>query len=202
MRRAQTLFPALIFFGLPMKVYASVVSGRSDVDFSRVGGPLEAPDDHAPLFAALGFAGSAWARMEQQLDIVLIHINKEKHSSQLYQPEYPIAFERKVKLAKRWFNQHPPLKSYRDDIRLFTSKIKQIAPIRNYLIHSILQEWDDHKQVATMQVIKFEGKDTFRVQQRAVHLKTIKEFGAIANSANKFLSHVTRKVLTDAALRI
>jgi hypothetical protein len=188
--------------GTPMKVYASVLSGRADLDFNLVGGPLEAPDDHAPLFAALGFAGSAWARMEQQLDIVLIHINKEQHSPRLYQPEYPIAFERKINLAKRWFNQHPPLKRYRGDIRLFTSNIKQIAPIRNYLLHSILQEWDAQKQVATMQTIKFEGKDTFRVQSRGVHLKTIKSFGTVANSANKFLSHVTRKILTDPALRI
>jgi hypothetical protein len=60
-----------------MKVYANVLSGRSDLEFNLVGGPLKAPDDHSPLFAALGFAGSAWARMEQQLDIVLIHINKE-----------------------------------------------------------------------------------------------------------------------------
>jgi hypothetical protein len=58
------------------------------------------------------------------------------------------------------------------------------------------------KQVATMQTIKFEGKDTFRVQKRGVHLRTIKTFGNVANSANKFLSHVTRKVLTDDALRI
>jgi hypothetical protein len=185
-----------------MKVYANVLSGRSDLEFNLVGGPLEAPDDHSSLFAALGFAGSAWARMEQQLDIVLIHINKEKLSSRLYQPEYPIAFERKIKLAKRWFNQHPPLKPYRDDIRLFTSKVKEIAPIRNHLLHSILQDWNPKEQVATMQTIKFEGNDKFRVRSRGVHLKTIKTFGTLANSANKFLSHVTFKILTDAALRI
>ena len=185
-----------------MKVYATVRSGRPELDFTLVGGPLEAPDDHAQLFAALGFAGSAWARLEQQLDIILIHINKEQHSPRLYQAEYPIAFERKVKLAKRWFNQHPPLKPYRDDIRLFTSKVKEIAPIRNHLLHSILQDWDTDKQVATMQAIKFEGNDTFRVRRRAVRLTTIKNFGNVANRANKFLSHVTRKILTDAALRI
>jgi hypothetical protein len=142
MRRARTLLPVSIFLVDAMKVYASVLSGRSNLEFNLVGGPLEAPDDHTPLFAALGFAGSAWARMEQQLDIVLIHINKEQHSARLYQPEYPIAFERKIKLAKLWFNQHPPLERYREDIRLFTSNIKQIAPIRNNLIHSILQEWN------------------------------------------------------------
>jgi hypothetical protein len=164
--------------------------------------PVKAPDDHIPLFAALGFAGSAWARMEQQLDMILIHINKEQHSAQLYQPEYPIAFERKIKLPKRWFNQHPPLKQYRDDMRLFTSKVKEIAPIRNHLLHSILQDWNPKEQVATMQTIKFEGDDTFRVRSRAVRLKTLKTFGTVANNANKFLSHVTFKILTDAALRI
>jgi hypothetical protein len=171
-----------------MKVYANVLSGRSDLEFNLVGGPLEAPDDHSPLFAALGFAGSAWARMEQQLDIVLIHINKEKLSSRLYQPEYPIAFERKIKLAKRWFNQHPPLKPYRDDIRLFTSKVKEIAPIRNHLLHSILQDWNPKEQVATMQTIKFEGNDKFRVRSRGVHLKTIKTFGTSSSltSPSKF----------------
>jgi len=185
-----------------MKVYASVLSGRSDLDFSIIGGPLEAPDDHILLFAALGFAGSAWARMEQQLDIVLIHLNKERRSAALYQLEYPVAFDRKIKLAKRWFNQYPPLKSYQADIRIFTSKIKEIAPIRNYLFHSILQEWDAEKQVATMQTVKFEGDDNFRVQRRAVSLKTIKTFGRLANAGNKFLSHVTLKIFADAALRI
>jgi hypothetical protein len=188
--------------GARMKLYASVLSGRSDLEFSILGGPLEAPDNHLPLFAALGFAGSAWARMEQQLDIVLIHLNKERRSPDLYQPEYPIAFERKVKLAKRWFNQYPPLKSYQDGMRTFTSNIKQTAPLRNYLLHSILQEWDADKEVAIMQTIKFEGNDDFRVQRRAVSLKTIKSFGLLANNANKFLSQITERLFADASLRI
>jgi hypothetical protein len=184
-----------------MKIYASVLSGNDDLDFSILGGPLEAPEDHIPLFAALGFAAAAWARMEQQLDIVLIHVNKEKLSSHLYQPQYPFSFDGKIKLAKRWFNQHPQLASYSEDIRHFTSSIKPIARIRNSLLHSILQEWDPIREIAIMQTVRFEGEDNFRVLRRNVSLETIRRFGAITNAGNKFLSRVTVRILTDTSLR-
>jgi hypothetical protein len=76
------------------------------------GGPLDSPEEMkaaAELWRAIGLAACAWARLEQHLDAVLIHVNQPKHSEKLHDPDRPIGFKRKIKLLKRWFNQHPVL---------------------------------------------------------------------------------------------
>ena len=85
--------------------------------FDFEGGPIDNFETAREAFEVLGHAAMAWARLESHVDAVLIHVNKAVHSTELYNPEHPIGFANKLKLLKRWFNQHPFLKSLAGEIR-------------------------------------------------------------------------------------
>jgi hypothetical protein len=74
--------------------------------------PLDSPTemaDAAELFRVLGLASSSWMRLEMHLDMVLLFLNQPQHSEKLYNKDHPMGFRNKIKLLKRWFNQHPAL---------------------------------------------------------------------------------------------
>src|SRR4051812_38190415 len=77
----------------------------------------------AELFRAIGLAASSWSRLETHLDMVLIFLNQPQHSNEIHDRDHPIGFKRKIKLLKRWFNQHPALKIAAKDFRTLSPKL-------------------------------------------------------------------------------
>lgn len=67
---------------------------------------VDSPDVPRSVYAAVGKAAMAWARLEQHLDAVLLQVNKKRFSESLYR-EHPGTFIGKVRLLKDWFNKHP-----------------------------------------------------------------------------------------------
>ena len=141
----------------------TVQSEGATHDFLFIGGPIDDSANHAEVFTMLGIAASAWARLEQQLDAVLIHVNKTT-VAELYHPEHPISFSGKIKLLKRWFNSHKALAALSEDMRQLTSGLKKLSPHRNLYIHSNLEGWSAATQVITFNSIRYEGNDEFRMR--------------------------------------
>ena len=150
--------------------------GTEDIDFRLRGGPIDAFEDHKELFAAIGHAATAWARFEAHLDAILIQVNSESHSREVYNPEHPTTFARKVKLLKRWFNQHPSLSHLKEDMRRISTTAKEHSIMRNEFLHSALEEMDqlpmgdhvvrlDHHRFA-----KIRGKHEHWKQGARIHI--------------------------------
>jgi hypothetical protein len=187
-----------------MDEYVVTVKGADGVmrDFKLYGGPLDDPERPTELFEALGFAACAWARMEQHLDTILIHVNKSEYSEKLYTERHPVMISGKIKLFKRWFNQHPALAGMAGMARLLTSGIKQISGNRHTFIHAALEAWDPETKTAKFHGIKFDGDDSFLAETFDVHLDFIIRFGKHVNQANELLADISKRLFTEDAARL
>lgn len=174
--------------------------GVVDRDFVFVGGPLEQPDGLDDLFRALGLACAQWSRLEQHIDAVLIHVNNREHSDSIFDPDHPVSFRKKIDLLKRWFNQHPALSGLTDDVRLLTSKLKQLNRHRNNLVHGTLESWDASTKTSTLRTLKCAGQDGFTLATHKYTLKAIETVAELTAASNRFLSAISREVFTEDAL--
>jgi hypothetical protein len=192
------------FFGLgfAMTDYYVTLSdgGEPKIDFRLRGGPIDDFQAHQQLFAAIGHAAMSWARFETHLDAILIHVNASTHSETIYNPEHPVTFNAKVKLLKRWFNQHPSLENLADPIRKITSRSKELSQMRNRFLHFILEEWDAPNECAKFHGLKWMGNDEFRAENVRIGIEGLYQFSSIVNAGNRWLEDISRALFTREAL--
>jgi hypothetical protein len=169
-------------------------------EFKLTGGPIDAPDFSADLFAAIGHAATSWARLEQHLDALLVHVNKAAEA-EIYNAEHPISFQGKIKLLKNWFNKSAGLSRLSGEMRYLTSSIKKLTPHRNLYLHSTVEDWNATDQVATFNSMKYEGNDEFQLKRVVVPLSAIKAFARLANTSNRYLATISKAVFEADALK-
>jgi len=169
-------------------------------DFVFIGGPLDSPDGTDDLFAAIGRVAANWARLEQHLDAVLLHLNNPDHSAAIFNAEHPAAFSSKIKHLKRWFNQHPALGGLAEDFRALSSRVKELAKHRNNLLHGTLEKWDAETQTAHFQTMRYVGDDEFTLSRHEYTLEALGGAAELMGSANRFLSSISRAIFTKDAL--
>lgn len=174
--------------------------GGLNRDFVFIGGPLEEPDGKEKLFEALGYACAQWARMEQHIDSLLMHINNDAHSDTIFDPEHPVSFLKKIDLLKKWFNKHPALASLQEDVRLLTSKLKGLSQHRNNLIHGTLERWDSDRTTAEFCTIKTERGGTFKISSHEYTIQGILHIASLTSASNNYLSAITKNVFTPSTL--
>jgi hypothetical protein len=174
--------------------------GGLNRDFVFLGGPLESSDTPPELYAAIGRASAQWARLEQHIDAVLLHLNSLEHSEKIFDPNHPIAISGKIKLLKRWFNQHPALSGLSEDVRTLTSKLKELIPHRHALIHGVLEAWDGETNSAVFRTLKFMGDDEFKLQTHTYTIDGISEVSYLASACNRYLCDISRAIFTRDAL--
>ena len=135
-----------------------------NIEFAFYHSAIDDPDTPRSVFTAIGRAAMAWARLEQHLDAVILHINQKRHSEELHR-EHPISFEGKMQVVKRWFNQHPGLLPHKEAMRELTSTLKILSKeARNPLLHSIFARYNAATKEITLQSIKYMGNDDFRLR--------------------------------------
>jgi hypothetical protein len=155
----------------------------------------------AELFRALGIASSSWMRLEMHLDMVLLILNQPKHSEELYEKDHPIGFRNKIKLLKRWFNQHPELKPHSGEFRGLSSKILNLSKTRNIFLHSILSSFDPVTKEAVWRSIKPVSESTYAVNRHAGSIETLIIFAAEVNKTHfELAAKVTTKVFAPGAI--
>jgi hypothetical protein len=162
-------------------------AGEPLVNFRFGGGPIDAFEANNRLFAAIGYAATAWSRFEQHLDAILIHVNADAHSEEIFNPEHPITFNQKIKLLKRWFNQHPSLAHISKDMRRITSTAKELSRMRNQFLHSVLEDWDTEKQRARFHECKWIGNNEWQATPVYWTIDGLTEFATNVNLGNKVL---------------
>lgn len=169
--------------------------GADDIDFRLRGGPIDDFQNHKDLFAAIGYAATAWARFEAHLDAILIHVNAEAHSRKIYNRDHPITFDRKVKLLKRWFNQHPGLSHLKEDMRRISSTSKELSRMRNQFLHSVLEDWDAVKQVVRFKECRWTDSH-WEVTSFDWTIPGLQGFGDNMDNGNRALESISRELFT------
>jgi|GEM_PF-4580047 len=181
--------------------------GGQTYEFLLNGGPINNPATAAEFFLTLGYISAAWARLEQHIDSILLQVNKQQHSSEivsLYDPNHPRPFTDKIRLLKRYFNQHPALKQHKSKIREFAAAVKKMATDRNIYLHSVLQGYDNKTKIVTLRSIQPvhnpENPYLFRIGKFAPPLRVMREFAEFVNRANTHLEEISRELFTHEAV--
>lgn len=168
--------------------------------FRLSGFPIDDFAAHKELFAAIGHAAMSWARFETHLDAIPIHVNAAENSDDLYNPDHPVTFGPKIKLLKRWFNQHPGLKQLKDQMRRLTSGAKNLSRLRNSVLHFILEDLDGN--TAQFHGIKYAGNDTFETKMTRMTIEELHKFATVVNAGNMILEDMSRVLFTKDALAL
>jgi hypothetical protein len=169
------------------------------------GGPIEQPTEaHQPLFFALGLLAANWARFEQHIDAILIHINKKRHSPEvkaLYDPDHPVSFSRKLQLLKKYFNQHPALSPLKASMRELSPRFKKLSKLRNKFLHAIVEDYDAEKHVIDFNTVQFKGNDTFHAEQWKTNVVALMGLAGNVARGNRALYEISSQVFTIEALK-
>ena len=148
----------------------------------------------AELFRAIGLATCSWSRLEVQIDMTLMHVNQPKHSVELHDPEHPVGFKSKIKLLKRWFNQHPALKGQAEALRKICPQILKLSGERNIFLHSVLQTYDPNTQTAVWRGIKANGPETYDMGLHQGSVGQLIAFAAEAHRLHVEFAKVCRQI--------
>lgn len=165
--------------------------------------PLDDRDkmaEAAELFRAIGLAVCSWSRLEVQIDMTLIHLNQPKHSIELHDPDHPVGFKSKIKLLKRWFNQHPALKGQTEALRKLAPQLLKLNRERNTFLHSILQTYDPTTQTAVWRGIKPAGPETFNMGLHQGSVGQLIAFAAEAHRLHVEFSKICRQIYETGML--
>lgn len=168
----------------------------SEYEFQLTGGPLDEHFGNRAVMAHIGRGLLAWARMEQHLNLLVMTVNREHNSEDLYNDRHPNAFWEKLELANKWFCNHRPLLERKEDFAQVVGHLREMATIRNTIAHGILESLDR----ATGQVI-FKNitakKGRFRVTRSEIHIDLFPRIAVVANAANAYLTDLTHKLCCE-----
>ena len=164
------------------------------------GGPIDNPEQAPEVFAALGRAFSAWARMEQHVDAILMQVNKVNHSTpelDLFDEKHPAPFVDKIDRLKEYFNKHPALEQYRDHVVDIANGLLELADERNSYAHGNFESFDAETQYVTINSVRYQRKtNDYLCRKRELPLALILNTARLANIANAMLADVSTKLFT------
>jgi len=161
--------------------------GGTKFEFSPGGGPIDDHANHADLFNAIGLVTSAWARMENLLTALVLHVNKEAASKAIHEPDPSNAFSRKSKLLQAWITKHPPhsrLRTGKD--ASFFGQLRELADKRNAIAHGHLECFDRATTIATFKLICRIGKDTWEPRTYKIPMNDFAIIASLCNTANRY----------------
>jgi hypothetical protein len=170
--------------------------------FRVLGGPIDNPKPARKAFQAIGYMSCALARLETHIDLLLYHLNKKEFGKQLFDLKHPLQFTDKVKMLRRYFQQHPNLAAHRKEVEKLTDELPDAAHLRNIPLHAIFDHYDVNTDQVTLTSIRPERPVKLRRVahgQTKVQVKSINELTAGINAINRRLVEVSIKVLPRAS---
>jgi hypothetical protein len=167
------------------------------------GDQLEEPPPYAiPFFTAIGFAVAHWARLEQQIDVLLMAVNREHHSTEKYKPTPNTSFRRKCDLFKRWFVKDARFAEYHTNAERLHKSFATANDYRTLLVHSNIQEFrEGPPPIMVVQNLKIEGNgEQLRIRSAEWTEDQVIDVGKRFSGLNLGLYTISQKVLTPEFL--
>jgi hypothetical protein len=154
--------------------------------FHFVGGHLDDVPRYAEnIVKGVGIAMLNWARLEQQIDALLISVNKPDNSTKPYKPTPYISFAKKIKMFETWFAHDPRFKKQHDRAARLAKAFKLAADDRNLLTHSNVQQFIEGPPVRMIVLKTVINRDELRIEHGEW---TEEQIFGLAKDLNK-LSH-------------
>lgn len=175
--------------------------GQETFPFIFNGGPLSEIGLISPYVQRLGYAIAAWAQLERHLDAILIHINQEKYSKTLYNPDHPVSLKNKLALLRKWFNQHKALSAELDDFRTLKSRIKELSGIRNNIMHFAIDFYDGPTNTATITGF-CQGENGLKLSRVDYNIEQLAAFTDATIMCNSYLTKISKTIFTLEKLEL
>lgn len=167
-----------------------------------IGGHLDSPPTWAdPIIYATGLAGMHWARLEQNLDALLISVNKPQFEPRRYLPTPNTSFKLKIRIFREWFVKDPRFAKHHDLAAVLARSFRKLAADRVLLTHSNVQEFIEGPPLRMVAINLHIDGDTLR-QNRGEW--TVEQITGATNGiqrANTGLNLIGRDVLKPEFLR-
>lgn len=171
-----------------------LAEGDNEQEFQLTGGPLERLVGDRAVMAHIGRAVLAWGRMEQHLNLLIMTINREHNSPRLYEKKHPQQFTEQIRVAGKWFDEHPALVGWKEDFKKFTTYLEEMAEPRNTLAHGVLEALDASSGRAIFKSVKRKKGGGFKIYRKEIAFKIFPRMIVMANAANTVLSVLTHQL--------
>jgi hypothetical protein len=114
------------------------------VSIQFAGGHLDQVPPYAEtIITAVGITMLNWARLEQQIDALLICVNKAEFTTEKYIPMRSVSFRAKLDLFERWFVKDRRFEQRRERAERLLEAFKNASADRNLLAHSNVQRFEE-----------------------------------------------------------
>jgi hypothetical protein len=133
--------------------------------FTPLGGPID-KDPNAPVFAWIGHAIAAQARLEHLVTSLVMHVNKRDASEALHDPDPRHQYKALLKLLRKWLRNHPAYAKHKlfDDDQFYQGLLKD-ADLRNEFAHGFLEHVDADTGNFTMCILEKHGADEWTARK-------------------------------------
>jgi hypothetical protein len=112
-----------------------------------------------------------------------------------------MGFRNKIKLLKRWFNQHPALKHNAGEFRGLAGRILELSKTRNIFLHSILSSFNPVTKQAIWRSIRPASESTYQVGMHSGTVETLIIFATEINRTHfELAAKVTKRIFTPDAI--
>jgi len=173
---------------------------RHICEFNFSEGPVEELEGAEEAFLAFGHAAMAWGRLETHIDALLIHLNKRRFSTELFDQIHPVSFSGKLKLLKVWFERHKALSENKHAIDKIVVKLRTLSEARNGFMHALFSAYDQDKKEITIRSLRCKGKDELQIIRRDFGIEKLIQLSVAINMENKSLSLITSVLFTSSAI--
>jgi len=153
--------------------------------FKPLSGPLE-ETPRPKIFSDIGYALASWARMEHLLTTLVIHINKQKSSAILHDPDPSSKFAKLLGLYGKWLGKHSAyahLKTPHD--KAFFTGLFEMAKFRNALAHGVLILCNEATGKFRLLSLSRIGVDTWKAREDEYEIEALKRFSELTNIAHR-----------------
>ena len=165
--------------------------------FAASGGPADRPRDATRLLQAIGHAVVCFGRFEHLLDAILIHVNKDALSPEIYEEHPRTAFVRKVKLLKKWLNRHPPFQDiaarYGDAVPSFS----EMWTLRHTVVHAYVESYDRFARTAKARSVEVDKRGRFHYKEWDETVDEIRQLAKVANEGYAILNAIAEALFPE-----
>jgi hypothetical protein len=95
------------------------------------------------LVEALGLAAINWGKLEQQLDMLLLAVNRPEYARAKFRETPNTSFKMKIELFEKWYVKDPRFKNVASRAKLLVPTLRKVSADRQMLFHSNVQEFVD-----------------------------------------------------------
>ena len=158
----------------------------------------DVPDYAATLVYAVGLAAVNWGKMEQQLEMLLRHVNRQEYVTGQMDRFPDTSFRLKSEAFERWYAKHPSFTSVHEIAASMMVGLKKANKSRVRLFHSSVQEFSEGPPPRMIvRMLRPASPDGIRIFDGGWSEREILDFNELLSRLCEDLARVAQLVMNE-----